>query len=88
MTTETLPTYVEDGRPSQIVRVSELLPGDVLLGWNGEPWTFGRVESVTRAPRQTFGPEPRYVWEIRTDSGDSEAREDGWRRIARRETDR
>lgn len=84
MSADTFPAFVEDGRLSQVVRVSELLPGDVLLGWNGEPFTFGRVHFVQRVPRQSYGPEIRYVWEIRTDSGDSEAREDSWRRIAQR----
>lgn len=58
------PAYVEDGRACQIVTVADLLPGDVILGWQGEPWTFGTVERVEREPRQSFGGAVRYSWNV------------------------
>ena len=88
-TTENLPEYVEDGRPCQLVKVSELLPGDEILGWYGEPWTFGTVERVEREPRQSYGAGPiQYTFTVFY-ADDTPANYwndgDGWRRIAARD---
>jgi hypothetical protein len=46
--------WVDDGRPSRIVPVRDLQPGDVLLGWYGEPFDLGTVHSV----ETYFAPSP------------------------------
>lgn len=84
-----IPEYVEDGRPCQIVTVADLLPGDVILGWQGEPWDFGTVASVERTPRPSFSGEVSWQYTIHM-ADDVPAqhwqRGDSWRRIAERES--
>lgn len=86
MSTDALPTYVEDGRACQIVTVAELLPGDEILGWNGEPWTFGTVESVERVPRPTLRGDVIYSYLVHMVGrrGYSYVRGEDYRRIAER----
>ena len=82
------PTFIDDGRASEIVTVADLLPGDVLLGWQGEPWTFGMVSRVEREARPSYGGDVRWVYTIHyadaTPSSYWQAG-DSLRRIAKRE---
>lgn len=86
MSATALPTYVDDGRACQIVRVSELLPGDVILGWGGEPFTLGAVESVERVARPTFSGEVihSYLIHMTHQRGHAYVKGDDWRRIEKR----
>lgn len=80
------PTYVEDGRPCEITTVAELLPGDEILGWQGEPFTFGTVDYVERVPRPTYSGEVRHSYLVHVVGTRSYNYVDGGevRRIARR----
>lgn len=90
-------SYVEDGRSSEFVKVSELVHGDEILGWNGEPWSFGHVHSVENGLEPAMYGEPRKYRVINMQLDDhpevidrprSSIRlyDDGWRRIVRRDT--
>lgn len=65
------------------MHVSELKPGDVLLGWNGEPYDLGMVSSVTKTTVQSYGSAITYVYVISTHNGQEyRAKGSDWRRIA------
>lgn len=65
----TTPAWVDDGRPSRVTTVSELQPGDVILPWQGEPWSW-TVERIEREPVQSFGTGPiRYRFTIHYSDG-------------------
>jgi hypothetical protein len=62
--------YVEDGRPCEFVELQELQHGDVILGWNGEPFDFGAVDHVETFMAPSYGPAgPTKRWVVHMDDG-------------------
>ena len=60
----------DDGRPSAFVEVQELREGDEILGWNGEPFTWGLVDHVETYMHPSFGPAgPTKRWVIHMQDG-------------------
>ena len=45
----------DDGRECAFVEVQELRHGDEILGWNGEPWTWGKVDYVETYLHPSYG---------------------------------
>lgn len=81
--------YTEDGRPCQLVRLRDLQHGDEILGWHGEPWTFGKFDHLEKYPVQSYGPagvQYRYVMHMQEEPRTSSplVTDESWRRIARR----